>query len=122
MCVRSAASVRSFAFGDETCVGCDVCSAVFCSLCIERGTGLCKNSVASKFKDGDCSVFYAELVRAHRSHYHEGDLDKAQPISPYRRAVKTSETNRARLLPLLPQGRGGISRPQHLAQRARHDL
>ena len=75
--VLSAASVCSY--GGEACVGCDVCSAMFCSLCIERGTGPCSNSAANKFKDGGCSVFYAKAARAHCSHYHEGDLDKAQP-------------------------------------------
>ena len=78
MRVLSAASVCFF--GGETCVGCEVCSAIFCSLCIERGTGPCKNSVVEKFKDGACPEFHPEVVRAHRGHYHEGDLDKAQPM------------------------------------------
>ena len=87
---------------------------MFCSLCIERGTGPCQNLVANNFKDGGCSVFYAEAVRAHHSHYREGDPDKAQPISSYRRAAKTGGTNRAKLLHLQLRGHGGITRRYNL--------
>jgi hypothetical protein len=45
------------------CGGCDLCSKLFCSLCIERGTGPCANSNCNAFKDGGCGRFHMDAVR-----------------------------------------------------------
>jgi hypothetical protein len=60
------------------CRGCCDCSAMFCELCVERGTPAASGTRGNPFAKGGQKSFRIEAIENLKKHYHLSDLDKKQ--------------------------------------------
>jgi hypothetical protein len=64
----------------KDCAGCAGCSAMFCTVCMERNGGPApgSNIAHNPFVTGGCKIFRKQHIHTHTDLYHLTDLDKTQ--------------------------------------------